>query len=553
MCLHKKHKFILFIFLILVFFTGCSELNQNFNSSGIITGKVILNHQATTSIDNNIYNNSIIQNDNIVHTSNQNNTILINTMAYKSKTYIMNLKHKYDREYITQNILKNKSIIINKINDKTYTVKITEENKINNIQDHPAVSYIEPDYLVFSQYFLPDDPEYYRQWSLDLLEIEKTWSHGYKGSNDIIVAIIDTGITDHSDLRDNLIIKNNQIFGKDYIDNDYNPIDEIPGFKHGTHVAGIIGAATNNNKGIAGINWEISLLPVRIIGPEGGTSSDLASAIRWAADYGAHIINLSLATMNGSNVPRALEDAVKYAHSKDVIMVAASGNGDPFGRALDSVSYPASFPEVISVGSINRHKERSTYSNYGRNLDLVAPGDNILSTDGTSDYSYSSGTSMATPHVTGIAALLYSSGLTNPDDIKNILKETAFNPVSPGENKEYGSGLVDINRALGITNTFEKNIEKEKSEKITDLKIYTAKDHGHQFEITSGPVSPDENGFFNLEATEGNKIIVFWLDTNNNRKIDTGDYYKTIENIQIKNNKKINIGTVELKKIDLSS
>ncbi|NLM98254.1 MAG: peptidase S8, partial [Halanaerobiaceae bacterium] len=383
-------------------------------------------------------------------------TAPLQTAQFRAQEYIINFKQRISKNELEENILKNKGQIIKQISENMYKVKLADEDQdfIYSLQKNPSIKYIEPEYLVHIQ-SIPDDPYYPEQWNLQRLALEKTWDNlkGRENINDITVAVIDTGILpQHPDLKDNIIS------GYDFIDDDNDPVDTSEDFSHGTHVAGIIGAVGNNGIGVTGINWNVKIMPVRVIGPDGsGEYSTLISGIHWAVDNGADIINLSLA---GPVDSKALRDAVKYAVERKVTIVAAAGN-----NGSSPVLYPAQYPEVIGVGAVGPSNERAYYSNFGPGLDLVAPGgDNslidyscntILSTAGyisgdtiKYQYSWAQGSSMAAPHVSGIVSLLYSIGIDNPVDIKRILKETADDLGTEGIDDYYGAGLVNINNAL---------------------------------------------------------------------------------------------------------
>lgn len=188
---------------------------------------------------------------------------------------------------------------------------------------------------------------------------------------------------------------------------------------HGTHVAGIIAAKTNNQRGIAGIAWNNKIMPVKGIGADGsGSSFDIAQGVIWAADHGAQVINMSVGNYHPSN---ALHDAIKYAFSKNVVMVAASGNDH-----TDQPSYPAAYPEVLSVAAVDWKGNQAEFSNFGPYIDVAAPGVDIASTYTQSDYASLSGTSMACPHVSGLAGLIRSlnSSLSNAEVMKIIREAT---------------------------------------------------------------------------------------------------------------------------------
>lgn len=320
------------------------------------------------------------------------------------------------------------------------------------IRQDPNVESAEPMLSVHAD-FAPNDPEYAKQWNLKLIDMPKAWdlSHG-KG---VTVAVIDTGIAyeNFQDFRQVPDLKGVRFAkGYDFV-NDTEHADDDHG--HGTHVAGTIAQATNNGEGVAGIAFEATLMPLKVLNHFGtGTSADIADAIRFAADHGAQVINMSL---GGGSYSSVMASAVAYARKKNVTVVAAAGNG---GRA--KVEFPAAYPGAVAVGAVGPTREKAPYSSWGKELDLVAPGgdkskgveNGILQNtldrrDYTrSVYEYYQGTSMATPHVAGVAALLYAAGATTPDEVEAALYKGAT-PMGNAEwSEQYGHGLLNAEGAL---------------------------------------------------------------------------------------------------------
>lgn len=304
---------------------------------------------------------------------------------------------------------------------------------VNYYQGLPGVEFAEPNQIVRIA-AIPNDPSYGSQWGPKKIQCEPAWDLTL-GSSSVVVAIVDTGIDlVHSDLSGKLVSA-----GRDFINND-NSADDDNG--HGTHCAGIAAASTNNGLGIAGVGWNIRLLPVKVLAGNGsGTLSAVANGINWAADPAggnADVISLSLGASGGSST---LESSVNYAWNQGAVVVAAAGNNNS-----SSPSYPAFYANCIAVGSTDQNDNRSSFSNFGASwVDVAAPGSSIYSTYDGNRYSTLSGTSMATPHVAGQAALVISylgSGWTNTAVRQRI--ENNCDPVGSWVAK----GRVNVLRSL---------------------------------------------------------------------------------------------------------
>lgn len=298
------------------------------------------------------------------------------------------------------------------------------------------IEYAEPNFILMQNEINgPNDLLYQEnyQWNLPVIGTEQGWNIT-QGNEEIEIAIIDTGIDlDHPDLKSRIAPGYNVINEKADPDDDNG---------HGTHVAGIIASETNNNEGVAGITWYSKIMPVKAMGAKGyGTTFDIAKGIVWAVDHGADVINMSLGNYQPSKV---LEEAVRYAYEKNVVMVSAAGND-----GSDQPTYPSAYPEVLSVSAVDYNGNIATFSNYGEYIDIAAPGVNIPSTYFNKQYAALSGTSMAAPHVAGLAALIKSA---NPDlkssQIIRIIKNSAIDLGEQGKDINFGNGLIDVNSAL---------------------------------------------------------------------------------------------------------
>lgn len=308
--------------------------------------------------------------------------------------------------------------------------------------------------------FVPDDPLFARQWHMEMIHTPEAWTitHG-KGA---IVAIIDTGVAwkDHPGVAKQVpdLAGTHFMPGKSFVQGGLP--DGLDDHLHGTHVAGTVAQTTHNALGVAGVAFESTILPLKVLGGDGrGSVPGIANAIRYAADQGAHVINMSLGGPLPSSV---LAKAVTYAHEKGVTVVCAAGN-----ERRSKVGYPAAHDGSVAVAAIDGTGKRSWYSNWGKDLDVSAPGgdtrddkngdgfpDGVLQNTIAlqnpleSDYMWLQGTSMASPHAAGVAALIVSRGITNPKEVERILKKTAKHPNNVTWDVEYGAGVIDALAAV---------------------------------------------------------------------------------------------------------
>jgi len=252
------------------------------------------------------------------------------------------------------------------------------------------------------------------------------------GDEALIVAVVDSGVDpNHPEFAGRLLA------GRDFVNDDDDPADDNG---HGTHVAGIIAAGIDNGIGIAGIAGNVKILPVKVLNDQNtGWWSDVAEGVTWAVDQGARVLNLSI---SGSVDSPALQDAISYAISRGAVVVVAAGND-----STDDPQYPASYENVLASGATTYTGERWSLSNFGPNVDVMAPGALVYSTKMGGDYQFMSGTSMAAPHAAGLAALLLSvdPNLT-PAQVVDIILDTA---VDMGDPNLHGAGLIDAGAAVG--------------------------------------------------------------------------------------------------------
>ena len=280
-----------------------------------------------------------------------------------------------------------------------------------------------------------NDSRIAEQWALTTIGIDAAWSVT-RGAG-VTVAVIDSGSGPHPDLDANLDAGRNLFMGADEVG-----APDVDTAGHGTHVAGIIAAIANNGIGVAGVAPEARILPIRVLGSDGrGRSGDVITAVRYAADSGARVINLSL---GGDQESSGLTDAIRYATEKGSLVIAAAGNDGP--TALPK--WPAAFDLTIAVAFTDQQNVPSPRSQSGTYIDIAAPGVAILSTT-SGDYAYSSGSSMAAAFVSGAAALLFAArpSLTN-SQVRDILLRTATDIGEPGPDLLTGFGLLNVRGAF---------------------------------------------------------------------------------------------------------
>lgn len=303
-----------------------------------------------------------------------------------------------------------------------------------------ATAYVENDVVVEGAY-LPSDPDVTnpsRTYPLTVTHTIAGWDYT-RGDSSIIIAVLDSGLNlNHPEFNGRIVP------GYDFINNDADPSDD---HGHGSHTAGIIGAGIDNGQGMVGICPQCSVLPVKVLNyNNAGTWSSVAQGILFATDHGARVINLSLGATVSS---KTLEAAISYAVERNVLIVAAAGN-----MGTDRKFYPAALDNVLAVSATDANDQRWALSNMGDYVDLAAPGHAVYSTyydlqNYYSGYNYMSGTSMAAPHVAGLAGLLLSQKSTRtPADLYNIMTKTADRLTTATRDTYFGYGRINVVRAL---------------------------------------------------------------------------------------------------------
>jgi serine protease len=365
---------------------------------------------------------------------------------------------------------------------------------VTQLRKDPDVEYAVPNVRAHASAF-PNDPDFDLQWNFSSaygIDAPGAWSlaraAGAPGARGALIAVLDSGVAYERrgryrrapDLRPKTFVK-----PYDFIDDDKHPDDD---FGHGTHVAGTIAAATNNGRGVTGLAYGAKIMPLRVLDSQGyGDSAAIGRAIRYATRNGADVINLSLEfdmDVRAAEIPDVIR-AIRYAHARGVIVIAAAGNTyDPV-----QVAYPARATDVVAVGATTINGCQAEYSNQGRGLDVMAPGGGVdQSSDDPADAALCNhttgkpiiqqtfvrgvqrfglprnyeGTSMATPHVSAIAALIVATGVIGPhpsaDAIEQRIEQTARDLGPPGPDGRYGWGLV--NAAAAITPSAPTPVKK---------------------------------------------------------------------------------------------
>ena len=318
------------------------------------------------------------------------------------------------------------------------TVRVTPQSRdrvIQALKNNPDIEFAEPD-AVGSSLDTPNDPIFPNQNPyLQKIQAPAAWNIS-TGNSSVVIAVIDSGVNyNHEDLTGKIIL------GPDYIDNDNDPMDV---YGHGTYVAGIIGANTNNAKGIAGIDQQSKILAIRDSDATGSfLYFNLASAITYATDNGAKVINMS---QGGTSPSSTLTNAVNYALGKGIVLVAAAGNSGNSSATL----YPAAIPGVISVGATDSNDNLWSGSSQVSPTGVVAPGTGINGTTKSGGYGTGTGTSFAAPHVSGLAGLIFSvnPNLTNSQVEAIIQGSTDLIGGQTGFSSNYGFGRINVLKAL---------------------------------------------------------------------------------------------------------
>jgi hypothetical protein len=328
--------------------------------------------------------------------------------------------------------------------DRTYRFHLAERTDIPTLVERfsnlPGIEFAEPDYVARAAEVIPTDSLFPDQWNLDAVHAPDAWE--IARGEDVIMGIVDSGIdSDHPDLIAKLVQ------GYDFVNDNDDPEDDAG---HGTAVASIASASTNNSEGIAGVCWDCRLMPLKAFSPAVIYYAAMADSLVWATDHGAQVINMS---GGGPNSSATLLSAMSYAADAGVVLVSAAGNDGDNG-----ILYPASYVESLAIGATDFSDQRLSTSSFGPQLDVVAPGQDIPAAEMNGDYQFVSGTSHAAPHVTGLAGVMAT---VNPaigrDEARYLIRSCADDEVgdpaedTPGFDLYYGWGRINMHRTLQAT------------------------------------------------------------------------------------------------------
>ncbi|WHY55238.1 S8 family serine peptidase [Peribacillus simplex] len=390
----------------------------------------------------------------------------------------------------------------------------TTDNVIEELEEQKNVEYAEPNYL-FKKMESPNDPAYIDQWHHKRLGTSAAWTKTM-GSKELIVAIIDDGIDrNHEDLKGKIVNAYDTVKNRKHI---------VPKGAHGTHIAGIIAGSANNGIGGTGVAPNVKLMPINVFDGEYANTADIIEAIHYAVQQKANIINMSLGDTSYSE---ALNKAVQEAYKKGVLIVAAAGNEGDMGKNVQRV-YPAAFSHVISVAATDSRDRRPSYSNYHSTVDIAAPGDDILSTLPYGRYGWMSGTSMATPMVAGVAALIWSNEpKLNKTEVEYRLYDSAVDLGAKGKDIYYGNGRVNAKKALEMKTLTKPAVTaiSDKDTKIngkipTDFKTGTVSIYTANKQLATVKINGEKTFTTTIaKQTAGTTISTRLIDQSGNKSI----------------------------------
>ena len=412
------------------------------------------------------------------------------------------------------------------------------DDLITELEAEAGVKYAERNYIYHKLGDSTNAEHYEKQWHYSAISLLETWELA-ESDDTARVAVLDTGIdSEHPEFKkyndESIVYKGKNFAGKNEDEKDYDKGDYMDRDGHGTHVAGTIAALDNQEK-VVGVAYDnLELLAGKVLGDDGtGGNYGIAAGIRWAIDEGVDVINMSL---GGSLPSQAMIEALDYADQNNVTVIAASGNHG--GASMD---FPAEYDDVISVGATDYNNQVTNFSNRGVKLDVVAPGADIYSIiskeyvyyddnnlkigerDYEDAYSFMGGTSMAAPHVSGVAALLIVEGVAEtPDEIREQLRLTAHdlgaeNEGNKGWDSSYGYGMINAHAAIVDA-------------RITEAKVFAGEKEGNTIETKNEQESVNDDGFYELDLVDDNYYIYSWIDVTGSGTIEQGDYFAKSSN-----------------------
>ena len=525
----KSYALAALLFSLIFIFSACS-------SSSSITEEI----DSTNKLDGTNIEGIININHNFSNPTTSNSTSSASSLSNASNVNTSNISSQTENEkiiHLKSGLSENEAIT--KVEEMGYKaldfmpelnailVEIpangAQVSAMSSANDSSEIKSSQPNHIFTTQeYIVPNDDSFSRQWAASAIKLPQAW-HQSTGSRNVRVAVLDTGIDySHPELADFV----DKASSYNFINNNPDAMDYN---SHGTHVAGIISARGDNDNGTAGVMWESELMAVKVLDDNGsGSEWSLAQGILYAAGLldnqprqTADIINLSLGMSDPNHIPKTLEKAIERAAAEGIVIVAASGNS-----GSREVIYPAAFPDVIAVGALEDNgsdaPEVTSYSNYGPEIDVVAPGSLIYSTfstqQGGGSLGYMSGTSMAAPHVSGLVGLMLSEGV-RASNIRSLLQETAIKLGNADFNESYGHGMIDTYKSVHQANK---------------INIILGNKNGDSFDIISKTkVDLNKSKFILENAPAGEYEVIAWLDIRDNGKLENGDYYASTGKVNI--------------------